>query len=234
VINKLKNRIARCGGLAGTAVYYARRASDELYVRRFGLRRPLSLTLPRYSPKQIGFKDTTENHVHIATGRHALGLFRQAMDKYVKPTRDDVLLDYGSGLGGALLLAATYPFNRIIGVEYSEELSAQSRDLIAMAQRRARCTKVDLVVGDVRTYRIPDDVTVIYFFAAFSGSVLDDALKMVRQSLRRAPRKIRFVCLNPEEFDRQVKHQHPWITLRHAATSPDGGYPMFVYTASWL
>ena len=37
---------------------------------------------------------------------------------------NDVLLDFGSGMGRALCLAATYPFRSVIGVEMSPELCA--------------------------------------------------------------------------------------------------------------
>ena len=76
-------------------------------------------------------------------GSHWVGV-RRALSR-LGVTRDDVFADFGSGKGPAVLVAATFPFRRAIGVEISDDLTrsarAQPRALApapARGQRRVR------------------------------------------------------------------------------------------------
>lgn len=86
--------------------------------------------------------------------------------------RDDVFVDLGCGKGRVMLLAARYPFRRVIGVEISEDLSATARRNVAARRARLRCPAVEVITADALDYRIPDDATVVYIFNAFRGPTL--------------------------------------------------------------
>src|SRR4051812_17010772 len=73
----------------------------------------------------------------------------------------DVFLDFGSGMGRAVILAALHPFRKIIGVELSPELSRVAERNVRNAFNRLRCRDVELVTSDAMTYRIPPEVTVV-------------------------------------------------------------------------
>src|SRR5215211_9528844 len=45
----------------------------------------------------------------------------------LSPGRRDVFVDYGSGLGRAVLVAAGFPFRRVMGVELSTEMTDRAR-----------------------------------------------------------------------------------------------------------
>ena len=101
-----------------------------------------------------------------------------------------------------------HPFVRLIGVERSSHLNDISRQNIDRARRWLRCTRVDLVTADAAAYRVPDDVTIVYFASPFSGNTLDAVLDNVKASLTRAPRRIRVVshgydAANP--FELQIR-----------------------------
>lgn len=55
-------------------------------------------------------------------------LVRTALAKITDdaPLENDVFLDYGAGLGRIVIMAATHPFKRVIGVELLEALSEQA------------------------------------------------------------------------------------------------------------
>src|SRR5437867_9744786 len=76
----------------------------------------------------------------------------------------DVFVDFGSGLGRAVILAARRPFRRVIGVELSAELNRTAQENLQNARRHLTCPDVELVTADATMYRIPPEVTVIYFF----------------------------------------------------------------------
>jgi cyclopropane fatty-acyl-phospholipid synthase-like methyltransferase len=50
--------------------------------------------------------------------------FRRVM-RHIGVREQDVFLDYGSGLGRVLLMAAQYPFRRVLGVELSAAVSVR-------------------------------------------------------------------------------------------------------------
>jgi SAM-dependent methyltransferase len=118
----------------------------------------------------------------------------------VKP--HDVFLDLGSGKGKVVMLAARYPFARVIGVEISEELNDVARRNLAAARGRRRCGDVQLVTADVLEYEIPPDASVVYLYNPFRGSLFDAVIAKLIDSVERHPRPMRLIYLNPKEHDR--------------------------------
>lgn len=118
----------------------------------------------------------------------------------VKP--DDVFLDLGSGKGRVVLLAARYPFAKVIGVEISEQLTTVARRNLASIRIPLRCKRVELVTADVLEYDIPDEVTVLYLYNPFRGETFDTVIANVIASVDRHPRTVRVIYLNPKEHDR--------------------------------
>jgi SAM-dependent methyltransferase len=129
-----------------------------------------------------------------------LDLRRMLRPGEVKP--GDVFLDLGSGKGRVLMLAARYPFARVIGVEVSGKLNAIARRNLDASRRRRRCKNVELVTADVLEYEIPDDVTVVYMYNPFRGTTFDAVIAKLIASVDRRPRRVRLIYLNPKEHDR--------------------------------
>jgi glycosyltransferase involved in cell wall biosynthesis len=115
----------------------------------------------------------------------------------------DVFVDIGSGMGRVVFQAArSYPFARVLGVELSEELNEIARRNIERNRSRLRCGDVELVTADVLSYRLPDDVTVVYFANPFTGPLFQAAVDELVASLRRRPRRLRVIYSNPVEEQR--------------------------------
>jgi SAM-dependent methyltransferase len=116
---------------------------------------------------------------------------------------DDVFLDVGSGKGRILLEAATrYPFRRVIGLELSAALNEIAARNLAACESARRSGPVELVTADVRAYRVPDDVTVVYAYNPFGGPVFQQLVDELVASVDRRPRSVRLVYRNPVEHDR--------------------------------
>jgi hypothetical protein len=113
---------------------------------------------------------------------------------------DDVLIDFGSGMGRVVVLAAKrYRFRRIIGVEISPQLHEIAKQNVERNRRHLRCTEIELVNADVLDYRVPDDVTVAYLYNPFTGPVFAHVVAELNRSLERNPRELRIIYLNPAE-----------------------------------
>jgi SAM-dependent methyltransferase len=113
--------------------------------------------------------------------------------------RNTTLVDYGCGFGRALLFASTVPFRRIIGVELSPSLSAAATANMSRFYHRLNKQKPDWVVvnSDARTFNIPDDANLFYFFNPFDASVLANVIDRIISSVRHAPRTCTIIYANP-------------------------------------
>jgi hypothetical protein len=113
---------------------------------------------------------------------------------------DDVFIDIGSGMGRVVYQAAAwYPFRRVIGLELSERLNRIARDNLQRTRPRLRCQDVQIVSADVLEYELPDDVTVVFLNNPFTGPVFEAAVAKLVASLRRRPRHLRLIYVNPKE-----------------------------------
>ncbi len=127
----------------------------------------------------------------------------------------EVLLDLGAGMGRAVCVAATYPFEAVIGVEISTELCAIAKHNLKATQDKLKCKNVQIVNSDAARYEIPDCVSIIYLFNPFGGAVLTQVLENVAASLNRAPRPVRVVfsgTISSRHFEHEAG-RHEWLEL---------------------
>ena len=100
-------------------------------------------------------------------------------------------IDYGSGKGRALLLAAEWPFKAVIGVEFARQLHRIAEDNIRTYQNPGRrCHAIRTLCMDAVEFEIPREPAILYFFNPFSETVLSAVLEKVRKSLEESPRAI--------------------------------------------
>jgi SAM-dependent methyltransferase len=174
-------------GIRSTIAAARHMVGDLLYERRYRIRTSGRVILDIHDAESINY---------IAVN------WRQ-LPRVLPPdsvTNQDVFIDLGSGMGRAVLeAAARYPFARVIGVELSEELHDIARQNLVTTSRRLRCTNVELIRADLREYRLPDDVTVIFVNNSIRGSIFERMLGEISASIKRNPRRIRFVYTNPLE-----------------------------------
>ncbi len=113
-----------------------------------------------------------------------------------------VFIDYGSGKGKALFLAAHFPFNKIIGVELSHALHlAAVANIEAIRLERLRCREIASVCEDAEQFQLPDGPLVIYLYHPFNKAVMIRVLDKIENSLRRSKRMIKIVYQHPIQSD---------------------------------
>ncbi len=132
----------------------------------------------------------------------------------VKPD-EHVFVDYGAGMGRVMILAATEPFKRVLGIEHSAELTGIARVNIENARPKFKCRDVEIVEGDAAVYQLPGDTSVIYFNNSFFGALLERVLENIRALGARVPRPLLLVCNLPASspFETQIRRQD-WLSLR--------------------
>jgi SAM-dependent methyltransferase len=117
--------------------------------------------------------------------------------RYVGVSDRDTFVDFGCGKGRVVHQAARWPFRRVIGVEVSPELAEIARTALAARRHRHRCRNVEIVVSDVRDFRVPDDLTIGYFFRPFGDETLQAVLRGIVESIDRNPRRVRLIYAWP-------------------------------------
>lgn len=107
-------------------------------------------------------------------------------------------IDLGSGKGRTLLMAADYPFQRILGVEAVPALHRVALENIRKYRSGTqRCFDVQSVCGDARDFRFPADPLVLFLFNPLPEAGLQVVTANVRASLRQYPRPLFVVYHNP-------------------------------------
>jgi len=119
------------------------------------------------------------------------------------PPGELVFYDLGCGKGRVVLLASLRPFRRVVGVELSAALTRAARgNLERFRQRegaRVRCADVEIREGDLGEFGLPEGEgdQVVYLFNPSRLPVLERFFDRLRDSLRRAPRRVLVAVTNP-------------------------------------
>jgi SAM-dependent methyltransferase len=175
--------------------------------RRLGIHSEAEVHLAQYG--------VTEKGCHHYNGTNYVR-FWQIMRRIKIRPREDVFLDLGSGMGRVVVLAATYSFRKVIGVELIEELNDIARENVRKAMPGLKCRDIELHNVDARNYRIPPEVTVIYLWNPFGGEVLARVFSNIRESIMESPRTVTILYVTPPDpstycFLDSIKDQLPWL-----------------------
>jgi precorrin-6B methylase 2 len=138
---------------------------------------------------------------------------------------DYAFVDLGSGKGLAILVASMFPFDRVIGVEWSPWLADVSRENIrSFHNAQQRCRRIEVVNGDAGTYALPDLPLVIYLFNPFKEQLVRRVLNNIQESLTKNPRHIVLVYYNP--IWKNVTEEARFLQL---TGSRSGGFGVAIY-----
>jgi SAM-dependent methyltransferase len=110
------------------------------------------------------------------------------------------IVDYGSGKGRIMVVAAHYGFTDITGIDFSSQLCEEARkNTQALAQFPD--VKFTVIHAEATTYPIKKEDNVLFFFNPFDEVVMEQVLINIRQSLRQYPRKMYIAYINPVHKD---------------------------------
>lgn len=168
-----------------------RRFLDRQFDRRHGVDTAGVIDLPQLT------SDPRFRYAHNYGPTHA-GTFLRLLRQLDIDHRRFVFVDFGCGKGKALLLAASLPFKRVVGVELAPELVAAAERNVQRWTARAGHTGVfELACVDAAEYPIPADPAVLYFFNPFMAEAMRAVLENIRRSLEAVPREIYVIYQYP-------------------------------------
>lgn len=98
---------------------------------------------------------------------------------------DCTFIDYGSGKGQALMVAAEFPFREVIGIEFSQNLHEQAEaNLEAFLRNNSKTSNIKSIEADASEFKLPKNITLVYFFNPFSEHVLRKVLRRLEERAR--------------------------------------------------
>lgn len=107
-------------------------------------------------------------------------------------------IDFGSGMGRALLLASELPFRRIIGIEFSQRLHQTALENICKYRSESQnCRDIESICVDATQYPIPKEKAVFFLYNPFKGEVMAKVLDNIQKSLKENPREAFILYYNP-------------------------------------
>jgi SAM-dependent methyltransferase len=108
-------------------------------------------------------------------------------------------VDMGSGKGRMLFVAAEYPFRKVIGVEFSNDLHEEALANIKRYKYSGqRCADIESVHGDAAEFEFPNERLVLYMFNPFGPEVMGRMLANLERSIERHRRHVIVLMLWPE------------------------------------
>ena len=125
-------------------------------------------------------------------------------------SKNDVVIDFGSGKGRVDFYLAYYLKCHMIGVEYDNRLFQRAISNLKDAKSKSR---VEFVLKNASEYEIPDNAKALYFFNPFNVSVLIDVINNLKESIKKNKRNVLLIFYYPSKkyleylnSEKDIKH----------------------------
>ena len=125
--------------------------------------------------------------------------FFEVMIRNLKLAPEDyVFVDFGSGKGRAVMLAAEKGFKQAHGVEFSPLLhKIAEENLDIFCRKNAAGDRVILHCQDAVEFAIPDGDLVCFFYNPFDAEIMNRVLGNIHEACLRQPRSLAIAYRNP-------------------------------------
>jgi len=146
----------------------------------------------------VGWRNRLLGMFHSPYQPSEPALFHEMLSSLKIDFREFTFIDLGSGKGRVLLMAADYPFRRIMGIELLLELHRVAQENLRQYKSNSqRCFTLKTICGDAREFTFPLEPTVLYLFNPLPEAGLLQVIRSVDRSLREQPRPLYVLYHNP-------------------------------------
>lgn len=200
-----------------TAAERARRAADDAFDHRWGT--------DTGGVRTVGSLGVNSADSHRLHGYQAAqdAIFDRLLDTLAIDPTNYGFLDYGSGKGRILLLAALRPFAHVTGIEIAPAMHTIAQANIALFARNApvRSGPVRSLCCDARAFDPPPGPIVSWFYNPCHGEILRPMVARLEECHAAAPRPIWALYLEPL-FPEAFEVSGRWSLIR-----ADAGYRIY-------
>jgi SAM-dependent methyltransferase len=166
----------------------------------------------------VGWRERLIGQFHSAYQPTEPALFKEMMASLKIDFQEFTFIDVGSGKGRVLLMAADYPFRRILGIELLPALHRVAQEnLSAYKSDSQQCFALETVCGDAREFVFPAEPILLYLFNPLPELALIEVMANLENSLRQFPRVVYLLYHNP-----LLEH----VLAKHPAFTKIGGTPL--------
>ena len=157
-------------------------------------------TLTRISPHDLDTDSGNKRHATYYGATRARPLMK--LFSHLGLSRECGFVDFGSGKGRVLMIAAQYGFRKIVGIDFSEPLCRLARqNLDAFCHRREVVSEITIVHADAVHYRIMEDEGIFFLYDPFGSEVLSKVLDNLRESIVSSPRQLYLIYNSPRHHE---------------------------------
>jgi hypothetical protein len=161
----------------------------------------------------VGWRERLLGHFHSPYQPTEPALFAEIMASLNIDFQEFTFIDMGSGKGRVLLMAADYPFRRILGVELLPALDRVAQEnLSAYKSDSQRCFATEAVCGDAREFIFPNEPLVLYLFNPLPESGLIAMMANLDRSSSQHPRVV-YVLYNKPLLEHVVSEHHSFTKI---------------------
>jgi SAM-dependent methyltransferase len=166
----------------------------------------------------VGWRERLIGQFHSAYQPTEPALFKEMMASLKIDFQEFTFIDIGSGKGRVLLMAADYPFRRILGIELLPALHRVAQENVsAYKSDSQQCFALETVCGDAREFVFPAEPILLYLFNPLPELALIEVMANLENSLRQFPRVVYLLYHNP-----LLEH----VLAKHPAFTKIGGTPL--------
>ncbi len=115
------------------------------------------------------------------------------------------IVDIGCGKGRALCVAASYGFQKLTGIDFSEHLCLAARNNLQITSQKFSSIDFSVINNDAFYFEFPKDADCIFLFNPFDEVIMSGVVKNMHISLQQHPRKIAVIYINPIYKDQFLK-----------------------------
>jgi SAM-dependent methyltransferase len=170
-------------------------AVNQEFDKRYGIDTAEEISLEDAGlPKD---KATRGNDFYRAFWQSEFASIMKSMEQAAVDFSKFTFLDYGSGKGKVLFLAADFPFKSVRGIEYSQILHEIAlKNARVYRGERQQCFDIVPLLGDALEYAPPLDPLLCFIFNAFDPPTMKAVLERIEASIEATPREVYLVYAN--------------------------------------
>jgi predicted RNA methylase len=132
--------------------------------------------------------------VHVATNYYTL---ERLMEQFENCRDAGGFADIGCGKGRVMAIAAYYGFDKVWGVEFSEQLSTMAEANIKLVKKKMAAVSFEVINDDALQFSIPPDAGTFFFANPFGEITMRRVIENILESQQSHPRTIRIIYVHP-------------------------------------
>jgi SAM-dependent methyltransferase len=203
---------------------------DHSFDRKFGT--DTAGSVPR---SELGIADSAARENAILYLPSPARVTRWMLDNVGIEHRNFTFVDLGCGKGRVLLVAAEYPFKRVVGVEISAALSAIARANAASDHFSRKRPDIEVQNTDATTFDFPETDLLIHLYHPFEPALTRAVLSHLEESVQARPRTVVVAYLlyaAAVQSVAEVFSSFPWLEQTRHEQSVLGQYDWLFYSTA--